>query len=79
MRVIGEIPHSEVKITVFGWNEKYLIKFETPWAEQTFKVKEIDLTSEQDVYEMVNEAFIQKTLARFEGMHRDLSEATSLL
>lgn len=75
MRVIGEIPHQDCKITVFAWNEKYLIKFESPFAEQTFKIKELDLISEADIYEIVDEAFIRKVIERFENMHRDLAEA----
>ena len=43
MRVVKEIPHSACKITVFSWNQKYLIKLEQGDFEQTFKVSEFDV------------------------------------
>src|SRR4051812_23403732 len=49
MRVVGEIPHSDCKITIFHWNNRYLIKLERGPFEQTFKIQEYDLTSEEEV------------------------------
>lgn len=79
MRVVGEIPHPEVKITIFHWNNRYLIKLEAGPFEQTFKVEEYDLTSEEEVKEIVNEAFIQQSIARFNDMAKSLQQATQFL
>lgn len=79
MRVVGEIPHPEVKITIFHWNNRYLIKLEAGPFEQTFKVEEFDLTSEEEVKEIVNEAFIQQSIARFNDMAKSLQQATQFL
>ncbi|MDZ7648033.1 MAG: hypothetical protein U5K54_13125 [Cytophagales bacterium] len=49
MRVIKEIPYANFKITIFQWNGKYLIKIESGLLEQTFKINELDTTSEDDV------------------------------
>jgi hypothetical protein len=76
MRVVGEIQHPECKITIFHWNNKYLIKLEAGPYEQTFKVNELDLTSESDVKKIISEDFIQQAMARFADMSRSLSEAT---
>lgn len=75
MRVIGEIPHEACKITLFHWNNRYLIKLEQGPLEQTFKVQEYDLASEQDLKQLVSEEFIQAALARFEQMGQSLGEA----
>ena len=79
MRVVGEIPHPEVKITIFHWNNRYLIKLEAGPFEQTFKVEEYDLASEEEVKEIVNEAFIQQSIARFNDMAKSLQQATQFL
>jgi len=75
MRVVGEIPHPLCKITVFAWNNRYLIKLEQGLLEQTFKVNEYDVTSEAEVYRIVDEAFLEAALQRFASMGESLREA----
>jgi hypothetical protein len=77
MRVVAEIPHPRTKITVFSWNGRYLIKFEYGLLEQTYKVSELDLTSEDDIAEIVSDAFVEKVMARFLEMERDFGQALS--
>jgi hypothetical protein len=77
MRVVGEIPHPECKITIFQWNGKYLIKLELGPFEQTFKINELDLTSEAALQEIVDEEFIARAMARFADMSKSLEDATS--
>jgi hypothetical protein len=76
MRVVGEIPHPECKITIFHWNNKYLIKLELGPFEQTFKIDEYDLSSEEDLKKILDKDFIQQAMARFADMSRSLAEAT---
>lgn len=74
MRVIGEIPHPNCRITLLHWNNRYLIKLEQNGLEQTFKIDQFNLASEQDLYAIVhNEAFIQETLSRFDAMDQSLN------
>jgi hypothetical protein len=68
MRIIGEIPHPDCRVTLFSWNNRYLIKLEKGLLEQTFKVNQFDVISEDDLYELVNEAFIGEALAVFDTM-----------
>jgi hypothetical protein len=77
MRVVGEIPHSECKITIFHWNNRYLVKLEQGPFEQTFKIEEFDLASEAEVRLVVTEPFIQSALRRFESMAQSLGDALS--
>ena len=79
MRVVKEIPHSECKISVFSWNDKYLIKFEQGNLEQTYKISEWDILEEGDLNEVLNDEFINKVLERFKSMSKDLHEATQHL
>lgn len=74
MRVVKEIPNPNCKITVFSWNQKYLIKLESGPFEQTYKVSELDVL-EQELDEILNEKFIAEALKRFSGMQDSLRNA----
>ncbi|HEY5751299.1 MAG TPA: hypothetical protein VIU12_34795 [Chryseolinea sp.] len=75
MRVVGEIPHPECKITIFAWNNRYLIKLEQGLLEQTFKVNEYDVTSEAELYRIVDKAFLDEAIQRFADMGESLRQA----
>jgi len=75
MRIIGEIPHSLCKITLYQWNNRYLIKLEKDHLEQTFKVDQFELTSENELQALIDDVFLQKALDRFETMEQSLAEA----
>lgn len=75
MRVIGEIPNPHFKITLFSWNNKYLIKLEQGLIEQTFKISALDLTGEDDIKKILDEKFLQSALKRFNDMNQSLFEA----
>ena len=79
MKVIGEILHPELKITIFHWNNRYLIKLEAGPFEQTFKIEEYDLSSEEEIKSIVNEEFIQQSIIRFSDMAKSLTKATQFL
>jgi len=75
MRVVGEINHPEIKITIFHWNNRYLVKLEAGLFEQTFKIQEYDVSSEEEVKKLVNEKFIQEALVRFNQMAESLHKS----
>ncbi len=75
MRVVGEIPHRDCKITVFAWNNRYLIKLEQGLLEQTFKINEYDVSGEAELYKIIDESFIQEGLSRFMAMRTSLANA----
>lgn len=71
MRVVREIPHPACKITVFSWNQKYLIKLEQGDFEQTFKVSELDIL-ESELDEILSDSFVNQALERFRDMQESL-------
>jgi hypothetical protein len=75
MRVVAEIPHRDCKITIFNWNNKYLIKFEQAFLEQTYKINELDITGEDEVRRLIDEAFLEEVLGRFAEMRKSLAQA----
>lgn len=75
MRVLKEIPTPQYKITLYAWNNRYIIKLEQGLLEQTFKVNEFDVTSEADIEKMIDETFLKEAMERFNAMSRSLGEA----
>jgi len=75
MRIVGEIPHPELKITIFHWNNRYLIKLEAGLFEQTYKIHEYDVASEEEVKKLVDEDFTASALKLFNGMAESLNHA----
>lgn len=75
MRVVNEINRPDCKITIFSWNNRYLLKFEQGHLEQTYKINQFDLTHEDDLKKIISEKFIQNILTNFEKMAHSLHEA----
>ncbi len=75
MRVVAEIPHPVMKITVFSWNEKYHLKFEVGQFEQTYKIAQIDVTGIDELKRMADDAFCSRVLEQFVAMRSEFSEA----
>ena len=75
MYFIGELSGSspDMKISLYKWNAKFFIKFETPDLEQVYKISEMD-ASEASIREMIGEMFIQKVILRFREMYADMGE-----
>ncbi len=68
MRVVKELVREEVRVSVFSWNNKYLIKFEIGPMEQTFKIPELDVLEESDLDVFLEGEFFEKVKNRFEEM-----------
>ena len=79
MRIVGEIPHPELKITIFHWNNRYLIKLEAGLFEQTYKIHEYDVASEEEVKKLIDEQFLKSALERFNQMAESLHNALTNL
>jgi hypothetical protein len=81
MRIIGEIDHPTLKITVFKNDGKCSVKIEAGLLEQIYKFRDDErLQTFEDVQKVVDQAFIQKTEeilrgmldAKLESMNRNL-------
>jgi hypothetical protein len=49
MRTIGFIEHPAYKITVFSWNERYIVKIEAGYYEQAYKFRQDEFTHWEDI------------------------------
>ena len=68
MRVVKDIPHDKFKITVFSYNDKYLLKFEIGTFEQTFKVKHQDIEGLSALEKLIDEEFLKTVMNSFLAM-----------
>ncbi|KAA3436290.1 hypothetical protein [Rufibacter hautae] len=76
MRVVADIPHPDIKITLLAWNGKYLLKLELGPFEQTYKVSEMEVTGGDDeVKTWLDEEFLQGSIELFLAMRKNLHEA----
>lgn len=75
MRVIKEIVHPDYRTTIFHWNNKYIIKLETSAMEQTYKIDQFELSSDEEAIELLDSTFIQQVMNRFEQMATDMGSA----
>jgi len=75
MRVVRELEHPDCKITIFSWNNRYLIKLEQGLLEQTFKIPELDVAGEDDLLAVLDAEFLHQAILRFNDMGKSLYEA----
>jgi hypothetical protein len=75
MRVLKEFSNQGCKVTLYAWNNRYLIKLEQGHFEQTFKVDQFEFNDENAVAELLDEAFMREAIDRFDTMARSLHAA----
>lgn len=75
MRIVKDIPHPRFKITVYSWNNKYIIKIEDAHLEQVFKIDEMQVSGVGEIEAMLSTPFLLKVLKRFVEMSTDFNEA----
>jgi hypothetical protein len=75
MRVVSNATKDGINITLFDWNNKYLLKFEVGGMEQTFKIAALDITEESDLDELMKGIFFDQVKERFHDMNQALLNA----
>ncbi|NJN41109.1 MAG: hypothetical protein HC811_01530 [Flammeovirgaceae bacterium] len=79
MRVIKELILDNCKVSIYHWNNRYLIKLEMDWMEQTYKINQYDLTDESELDKILNPKFMNDAMTRFQGMSLSLQESLKSL
>ena len=75
MRIVKEVSHPRFKITIFSWNNKYIIKIEDAHLEQSFKIDSTEVAGLDEVEAMLTEEFLISTLKRFVEMGKDFAQS----
>lgn len=70
MRIVGDIAHPQMKITIFKNDGKFSLKCESGLLEQLYKFRDDDrLATVEDVKKMVDASFIHKMEEILRGMY----------
>jgi hypothetical protein len=76
MRIVGNIPHPGMRITVFHMNDKYIVKLEAGPMEQVFKFSQDAHTGFEAIQKLVDTEFIEQARLRFNEMFLSMKAAT---
>lgn len=79
MRQLYRIPHSKLVITVFGMNERFILKLEAGPMEQTYKIPEEAVNGPEDVKRLLDGPFLAEILTHFNAMYQSLLNAQQRL
>ena len=64
-----------MRISLFEWNSKYILKFETPDLEQSFKFSVLDFTDQNEIEELASsssfQTFVENT---FHSMYAEMTK-----
>jgi len=75
MRIIGTIDHPVFKISIFSWNEKYIVKIEAGLFEQSYKFRQDDFKSADELKEFFDSTLLHDINETFRKMSGNASEA----
>lgn len=73
MRIIDNIPHPSITISIFQMNDKYIVKFEAGPMEQAFKFDIQQAKSVENLKRLINDSFIETVRERFNQMYMQLT------
>ena len=77
MHFIKEITHPQMRISLFEWNSKYIVKFETPELEQSYKYSVMDFSTQKEIEELVSSSSFQDfVLQTFKNMYAEMENHT---
>ncbi len=78
MRIIGEIQHPTLKITIFKMGERTSVKFENERYEQTYKLGTDErFTKPEAIEQWADVQFLEKVQQTFQQMHQAQMSAMS--
>jgi len=75
MRYIKDIANNRFKISIYHWNNKYIIKIESGMYEQTYKIDEYEVTNVEEIEKCMDLVFLAKVTTRFEAMRDDFGDS----
>ena len=75
MHFIKEIPHPNMRISLFEWNSKYILKFETPQLEQSYKFSVLDVGGQKEIEELATSSSFQTfVITTFQQMYAEMGK-----
>ena len=72
MRIVSSFYREDLKISIFDFDLKYVIKFEFRGLEQTFKLDKLEFKDTTELENKIDNKFLKVVRNRFESMSDDL-------
>ena len=72
MRIVSGFYREDLKISIFDFDLKYVIKFEFRGLEQTFKLDKLEFKDITELENKLDKKFLKVIRNRFESMSDDL-------
>lgn len=72
MKQLKQFSEGSLVITLFWWNQKFILKFEQNQLEQTYKISELEYSEAEFLKLAQNQEFLRSVKKRFEEMYGDL-------
>lgn len=72
MRIAKDFYREDLKISIFDFDLKYVIKFEFRGLEQTFKVNKLEYKDITELESKLDNKFLKIVRNRFDSMSNDL-------
>ena len=72
MRIARDFYREDIKISIFDFDLKYVIKFEFRGLEQTFKLDKLEFKDTTELENKIDNKFLKVVRNRFESMSDDL-------
>jgi len=72
MRIVRDFYREDLKISIFDFDLKYVIKFEFRGLEQTFKVDKLEFKDIKELENKLDKKFLKVIRNRFDSMSDDL-------
>jgi GTPase SAR1 family protein len=64
-----------MRISLFEWNSKYILKFETPQLEQSYKFSVLDVGGQQEIEELATSSSFQTfVITTFQQMYAEMGK-----
>ena len=72
MRIAKDFYRENIKISIFDFDLKYVIKFDSRGLEQTFKVNKLEYKDITELESKLDNKFLKIVRNRFDSMSNDL-------
>ncbi|WP_221392240.1 hypothetical protein [Dyadobacter sp. NIV53] len=77
MRYIKDIVNNKYKISIYQWNNKYIIKVENGMYEQTYKIEEYEVAKVEEIEKCIDDVFLVGVARTFESMEAGFMDSLS--
>ncbi|MEY2794080.1 MAG: hypothetical protein RJA76_2072 [Bacteroidota bacterium] len=73
MHFLKELECDRLKVLLYEWNSKYIVKYETSSMEQTIKFSILDFTSEKEIEELAtSSSIVNQVILNFENLSKEI-------